>query len=65
MTDWVKCTDIEERTLYVNLAPARCVVWNDKMNCSLIAYSATNEDVLRVRERPEAILSAREPTSAT
>lgn len=61
MTDWVKCTDIEDQTIYLNLATARCVKWNDKMNLSLIAYSATNDDVLRVRERPEAILKAREP----
>ena len=61
MTDWVKCTDTEDKTIYLNLATARCVMWNDKVGLSLIAYSATNEDVLRVRERPEAILKAREP----
>ncbi len=61
MTDWVKCTDSEDRTIFVNLAPARCVVWNDKVNLSLIAFSATNEDVLRVREKPEALLKFRDP----
>lgn len=60
MTDWVKCTDTENKTIYLNLANARCVMWNDKVSLSLIAYSATNEDVLRVRERPEAILKARD-----
>ncbi len=61
MTDWVKCTDTEDKTIYLNLTTARCVMWNDKVNLTLIAYSATNEDVMRVRERPEAILNVRNP----
>ena len=61
MADWIKCTDTSGRPIYVNLTPAMSVFWNDNEGCSIVGYAGGDEDVLRVRERPESILSAREP----
>ncbi len=57
MTDWIKCTDESGRPLYVNLATAMSVFWNENEKCTLIAYPGGDEDVLRVQEAPETILS--------
>jgi hypothetical protein len=63
MTDWVQCTDTNGRTIYVNLATAMSVFWNEKEGYSFVAYPGSDDDVLRVKEKPEAILSARQADS--
>ncbi len=64
MTDWVKCTDTGGSPIFVNLATAMGVFWNDKKKYTIVSYPGGGEDVFRVRERPEAILVAREPDSS-
>ncbi len=64
MTDWVKSTDTGGSPNFVNLATAMGVCGNDKKKYTLVSYPGSVEDVFRVRERPEAILVAREPDSS-
>ncbi len=64
MTDWVKCTDTSGRPIFVNLATAMSVFWNDNQRSTFISYPGSDEDVLRVREKPESILAAREWVSS-
>ena len=63
MTDWVKCTDASGRPIFVNLATAMSVFWNDNQKSTFVGYPGSDE-ALRIRERPEFILAAREPDSS-
>ena len=64
MTDWVKCTDTNDRPVFLNLAAAMSVLWNEFEKCTIVSYPGGDEDVWRIQERPESILSAREPESS-
>ncbi len=56
MAGWVKCTDRQGKPVFLNMATAISVFWNDHEECTIIAYPGDDADVLRVREKPEAIL---------
>jgi len=61
MVDWVKCTNRDGNPIYVNLDTAASVRWREESQYSVIRFSGTDVDAVRVKDRPEAILSAREP----
>lgn len=56
MVGWVKCTDKQDKTVFLNMATATSVFWNDHEKCTIVAYPGGEEDVWRVREKPEVIL---------
>lgn len=58
MTDWIKCTDESGGPVFMNLATAVSMHWNEKDKCTLITYLGDGGDAWRVQETPEAILPA-------
>ena len=58
MTVWVKCTAKTGNLILVNLSTAMSAIWNDHEGCTIIAYPGGDENVVRVKERPEKILAA-------
>ncbi len=61
MVDWVKCTYRDGTTIYVNLDTAASVRWREESQYSVVRFPGTDVDAVRVKERPEALVSAREP----
>ena len=58
MADWIKCTDTQGRSIFVNLAPAMSMHWNDHERCNIIAYPGGPDEILRVREKPNEVFGA-------
>ncbi len=58
MATWVKYTNISGKPVFVNLSTAMSAYRNEDGKQTLIAYPGSDEDVLRVRETPDAILQA-------
>ena len=56
MLGWVKCADPNGETIFVNLANAMSMVWNDREGHTTIAFPGGERDVLLVQEKPESIL---------
>ena len=63
MTDWVKCTDTSDRPIFLNLTAAMIVFWSDFEKSTLVSFPGGDGQELRIQEKPESILSAREPDS--
>jgi len=61
MADWIKCTDMDGEPIFVNLEIAMSVYWQEHTRCSHVAYPGGDEDGLFIKEKPEAILTVREP----
>ena len=61
MTDWVKCTSMDGKPFYINMAAVMSAFWNDHERCCILSYGDDPDETLSVRERPEAILTVREP----
>lgn len=60
MATWVRCTHQSGNPLFVNLSTAMSAYWNENEKYTVIAYAGDDDDdnVLHVREKPEAILAA-------
>ena len=52
---WVKCTDTQNRLIYVNIENALSILWNERKKSSTIAF-ANIGDTIEVIEPPEAII---------
>jgi hypothetical protein len=54
--NWVKCTDMHNRPIYVNIENATSILWNEIEKSSIIAFANIGGDTIEVIEPPEAII---------
>jgi hypothetical protein len=54
--NWVKCTDMRNQPIYVNIENATSILWNKIDKSSIIAFALTGGDTIEVIEEPEAII---------
>jgi hypothetical protein len=54
--NWVKCTDMHNRPIYVNIENATSIHWNEIEKSSIIAFANIGGDTIEVIEPPEAII---------
>ncbi len=54
--NWVKCTDMHNRPIYVNIENATSILWNEIDKSSIIAFANIGGDTIEVIEPPEVII---------
>ena len=54
--NWVKCTDMREHPIFVNIENATSIRWNEIEKSSTIAFANIGGDTIEVTEEPEAII---------
>jgi hypothetical protein len=54
--NWVKCTDMRNQPIFVNIENATSILWNEIEKSSIIAFAHTGGDTIEVIEEPEAII---------
>jgi hypothetical protein len=54
--NWVKCTDMHNRPIYVNIERATSIFWNEIEKSSTIAFANIGGDTIEVVEPPETII---------
>ena len=54
--NWVKCTDISNQSIYVNIENATSILWNEIEKSSIIAFANIGGDTIEVIEPPETII---------
>ena len=54
--NWVKCTDMRNQTIYVNIENATSILWNEIEKASTIAFASSGGDSIKVTEKPEAVI---------
>ena len=56
MANWVICTrKLDATPLYLNLDAAVCLRWNNDEQVTVVTWSGTKGDLIRVLETPEQI----------
>ena len=58
MAAWVKCTDAQERTIFLNLDAAISIVQRERTGLTRIAFIGAEKDTVEVRETPDYLISA-------
>ena len=56
MADWYRCTDAQDRPVYINLSTAKSMFWNANEDRTIIVHPGDDE-VWRVKEKPGVILA--------
>ena len=57
MAGWVRCTDKVRGQVFLNMATAASLFWNEQMKCTVVTFPA-DEEPWEIKERPEMLLSA-------
>ena len=58
MAAWVKCTDAQERTIFLNIDAAISIVQLERTGLTRIAFIGAEKDTVEVRETPDYLISA-------
>ena len=58
MAAWVKCTDTNERTVYLNLDAAISIVPLERTGLTRIAFIGAEKDTVEVKETPDDLIKA-------
>ena len=53
--NWVKCTDISNQSIYVNIEIATSIFWVEQEKASIIGFPG-GTDSIKVIEKPEIII---------
>ena len=53
--NWVKCTDISNQSIYVNIEKATSIFWVEQEKASIIGFRG-GTDSIKVIEKPEIII---------
>jgi len=53
--NWVKCTDISNQSIYVNIEKATSIFWVEQEKASIIGFPG-GTDSIKVIEKPEIII---------
>jgi hypothetical protein len=56
MSNWIKCTDMDDETIYVNLHAATTIQRTGKK--TLIGFHGSKEEHLKIQEEPEHLIGA-------
>jgi hypothetical protein len=56
MSKWIKCTDMDDETIYVNLHAATTIQRTGKK--TLIAFHGSKDEHVKVQEEPEHLIGA-------
>ena len=56
MAAWVKCTDSQERTIFLNLDTAISMVFLERTGLTRIAFIGAEKDTVEVKETPDYLL---------
>jgi hypothetical protein len=58
MAAWVKCTDVQDRTIFLNLDSAISIVGLERTGLTRIAFIGAEKDTVEVKETPEYLINA-------
>ena len=58
MTAWVKCTDSQERTIFLNLDVAISMFPLERTGLTRITFVGTEKDTVEVKEMPEFLIKS-------
>lgn len=58
MAAWVKCTDVRELTIYINLDAAISIVPIERTGLTRISFAGAEKDTVEVKETPDHLMSA-------
>lgn len=61
---WVKCTDAQERTFFLNLDNAISIVPIERTGLTRIAFVGGDKDTVEVKETPDDLIKAARAASA-
>jgi hypothetical protein len=60
MAAWVKCTDAQDRTIFLNLDAAISIVQLERTGLTRIAFIGAEKDTVEVKETPDYLINAAE-----
>jgi hypothetical protein len=58
MTAWVKCTDSQERTIFVNLDAAISMSPLERTGLTRITFVGAEKDTVEVKEMPDFLIKS-------
>jgi hypothetical protein len=58
MVAWVKCTDSQERTIFLNLDAAISMVPLERTGLTRIAFIGAEKDTIEVKEAPDFLIKS-------
>ena len=58
MAAWVKCTDAQERTIFLNLDAAISIVQLERTGLTRIAFIGAEKDTVEVKEAPDHLINS-------
>lgn len=58
MAAWVKCTDGQERTIFLNLDAAISMLPLERTGLTRIAFIGAEKDTVEVKETPDYLIKA-------
>jgi hypothetical protein len=56
MAAWVKCTDAQERTIFLNLDAAVSMVPLERTGLTRVAFTGADKDTVEVKETPDYLI---------
>jgi hypothetical protein len=65
MAAWVKCTDSQERSIFLNLDTAISLVLIERTNLTRITFIGAEKDTVEVKETPEYLIKNAESARRT
>jgi len=58
MAAWVKCTDVQERTIFLNLDNAISIVALARTGLTKVAFIGAEKDTVEVKETPDYMIQS-------
>ena len=58
MVAWVKCTDSQDRTIFLNLDAAVSMIPLERTGLTRIAFIGAEKDTVEVKETPDVLIKA-------
>jgi len=58
MAAWVKCTDAQDRTIFLNLDAAISMIPLERTGLTRIAFIGAEKDTVEVKETPDYLIKA-------
>ena len=56
MATWVKCTDTQDRTIFLNLDSAISIVPLERTGLTRVAFIGAEKDTVEVKESPDHLI---------
>jgi len=58
MAAWVKCTDVQERTIFLNLDNAISIAAVERTGLTKVAFIGAEKDTVEVKETPDYLIKS-------